>query len=60
MTTYATVRYNSSNPYCIGNLIEGFMLWLWQCFILRSNPYCIGNLIEAIKVEQKLFVAGEF
>ena len=36
----------SSNPYCIGNLIEGTVRVLPLAARCSSNPYCIGNLIE--------------
>ena len=47
METLWTLLNSCSNPYCIGNLIEGrnVRLWLFRC-IGCSNPYCIGNLIE--------------
>ena len=38
-----------SNPYCIGNLIEGAVYTLPDQKMTGSNPYCIGNLIEEIK-----------
>ena len=39
---------NSSNPYCIGNLIEEKNNEKVNRDHFSSNPYCIGNLIEEI------------